>query len=108
MFFHNLSHDASYIISDLHLDKQIPIKYFTINKRYARLEIEDVEILDSLNFFNMTLDEVGKSLNLRKLDGGGAIAQMVPPQPEDIIPSWIAYALRDSEIVYKAMKGFIE
>lgn len=79
MYFHNLSHDASYIISDLYLDKEVNMTYFTINKRYARIKIGEVEILDSLNFFNMTLAAVGKSLNLPKLEGNEAIAQMSPP-----------------------------
>lgn len=112
IFAHNLEFDFGIIRKWLE-------EHFSIEMRYAKSRLIAIilrrksdknkkqkrlfTMLDSMNFYPMALKKVGKIINLPKLDRPDYLGKRDYKTRKEMI-YFMQYAMRDSIIVYKAMK----
>lgn len=58
-----------------------------------------IDWIDSLNWFQNSVEELGRSVGLEKLP---------MPEPDDLLPDWRSYCFRDCEIIADAVLGLMK
>lgn len=95
--FYTLFRGADLLFAKSYLDKD----QFTKNPKLKTKALPSVTFLDSLNYAKLPVSEMGKILNLRKLEKPEFLGEF--PQNKEEWEIMIDYNLRDSEITYKFM-----